>query len=92
MKADAIDATMVSIGTKATYTGATTTTVGWILSSEFGVLAGVLIGVLGLLTNWWFQHRRDKREQSDFARRERLEELEHQRRMDKLRTKPGDLL
>jgi hypothetical protein len=92
MKVDNFDAAMVSIGTKATYTGATTTTVGWILSSEFGVLAGVMIGVLGLLTNWWFQHRRDMREQADFARRERLEELEHQRRMDKLRTKPGDLL
>lgn len=76
----AIDATAATIGAKVAYTGATTTVGSWLLSSEFGVMAGLLIGVIGLLTNWYFQHRRDKRE-----------ELEHQRRMEHMRTKPGDL-
>lgn len=77
---DAFDAAAASIASKATYTGASTTVVGWILSSEFGVLAGIVLGTVGLLTNWWFQHRRDKRE-----------EAEHQRRMARMSSKPGDL-
>jgi hypothetical protein len=76
----AIDATAATLGAKVAYTGATTTVGSWLLSSEFGVFAGLLIGVLGLLTNWYFQHRRDKREQ-----------MEHQRRMDQMASKRGDL-
>jgi MFS superfamily sulfate permease-like transporter len=80
MNRDAIDATAATLGTKAAYTGATTTIGSWMLSSEFGVLAGLLIGVLGLLTNLYFQHRRDRRE-----------EREHQRRMDRMASQKGDL-
>lgn len=88
---DAFDAAAASIASKATYTGASTTVVGWILSSEFGVLAGIVLGTVGLLTNWWFQHRRDKREQAEFERRSLREEAEHKRRMDRMASKPGDL-
>lgn len=87
MNRDAIDATAVTIGTKAAYTGATTTVGGWLLSSEFGVIAGLIIGLLGLLTNLYFQHRRDRREE----RAAQLEEVEHQKRMKRLGTQPGDL-
>jgi mannose/fructose/N-acetylgalactosamine-specific phosphotransferase system component IIC len=80
MNRDAIDATAAALGTKAAYTGATTTIGSWMLSSEFGVLAGLMIGVLGLLTNLYFQHRRDRRE-----------EREHQRRMDRMASQKGDL-
>lgn len=77
---DAIDAVGIATASKATKVGAGTTVLGWVLSSEFGVLVGVVLGVLGLLTNLWFQHRRDKREQ-----------LEHEKRMAKLDSRPGDL-
>ena len=80
MNRGAIDATAATLGTKAAYTGATTTVGGWLISSEFGMLVGMVIGVLGLLTNLYFQHRRDRRE-----------EREHQRRMAHVVTKPGDL-
>ena len=76
----AIDATAATLGAKVAYTGATTTVGSWLLSSEFGVFAGLFIGVLGLLTNWYFQRRRDLRE-----------EREHQRRMDQMAGKRGDL-
>lgn len=81
MNREAIDAAAATIATKAVYTGATTTVGGWLLSSEFGVIAGLLIGVVGLLTNLYFNHRRDRRE-----------EREHQRRMAQMASRPGDLL
>lgn len=80
MNREAIDAAAATLGTKAAYTGATTTVGGWLLSSEFGVIAGLLIGAAGLLTNLYFNHRRDRRE-----------EREHQRRMAQMASRPGDL-
>lgn len=80
MNREAIEATAATLGSKAAYTGASTAVGSWLLSSEFGVFAGLLIGVIGLLTNLFFQHRRDKRE-----------EREHERRMAHMQSKPGDL-
>lgn len=81
MKQEAFDATAAAFGSKATYTGAATTTASWLLSSEFGVLFGLLLGALGLVINLYFQMRRDLRE-----------EREHLRRMDRMKsTQPGDL-
>ena len=53
----AIEATLAATGSKATYTGAGMTIGGWALSSEFAVLFGMLIGVLGLLVNWFYKHK-----------------------------------
>ena len=59
--ADAIDATMAALGTKATYTGAGVTGLGWFLSSEFFGLVGMLIGVVGLCITWYYKQRADVR-------------------------------
>lgn len=80
MTRDAIDATAATLGTKATYTGGGTAVVGGLTSNELLTIIGVVIALLGFLTNFYFQHRRDQRE----AR-------EHQRRMAKLVSRPGDL-
>lgn len=80
MNREAIETTAATLGSKAAYTGASTAVGSWLLSSEFGVFAGLLIGVLGLLTNLFFQHKRDRRE-----------EREHERRMAHMQSKPGDL-
>lgn len=80
MNREAIEATAATLGSKAAYTGASTAVGSWLLSSEFGVFAGLLIGVLGLLTNLFFQYKRDRRE-----------EREHERRMAHMQNKPGDL-
>lgn len=61
--ATAFDTTMAAIGSKATYTGATTSVLGWIMSSEFGVLIGIILGVGGFLINWYYKYKQDKREQ-----------------------------
>ena len=58
---DAIDATMAAIGTKATYTGAGVSGLGWFLFNEFFGLAGVIIGTVGLLITWFYKHKADAR-------------------------------
>lgn len=63
------DASMAAAGSKATYTGATTSVVGWMLSSEFGILVGVVLGLGGFIVNWYYRHKQDKREQAEHDRR-----------------------
>lgn len=53
----AIDTTISAVGSKATYTGAGMTIGGWFLSSEFAVLVGMLLGVAGLMVNWYYKHK-----------------------------------
>lgn len=63
------DTTMAAVGSKATYTGATTSVVGWVLSSEFGILFGILLGLAGFGVNWYYKHKEDKRQQEEHNRR-----------------------
>ena len=77
---DAIDATGVAITAKVTQVGAGATFFSWLVSSEGGMLVGIMIGMIGLIVNLFYQHRRDKREQ-----------IEHEKRMSKLETEPAAL-
>ena len=61
---NSLDATMADLGSKATYTGAGGTGLGWLLSSEGGILVGILLAVAGFLLNWYFSVKKDKREQA----------------------------
>jgi hypothetical protein len=70
----AFDATMAAVGSKATYGGASTSVVSWLLSSEFGILMGILIGLSGLMINWYYRHKEDKRRQEEHERKLRLYE------------------
>lgn len=63
------EATMAAAGSKATYTGAGASVMGWVLSSEFGVLFGVFLGLGGLAINWYYKHKEDKRQQQEHDRR-----------------------
>lgn len=65
----AFDATMAAAGSKATYTGAGASILGWVMSSEFGILVGLLLGVGGFLINWYYRHKQDRREQVEHERR-----------------------
>ena len=58
---DAIDVTMAAVGTKATYTGIGVSGLGWFLSNEFFGLAGIMIGLAGLMITWYYKHKADKR-------------------------------
>lgn len=69
MKDEAISATVdvvgASVSGKTVAVGTGTTAVGWLMSSEAGVLIGIAIGVIGLLFSLFFQIRRDRREQRE---------------------------
>lgn len=67
--AQAVDATLAAVGSKATYTGASAATASWFLSSEFGFIVGICLGVLGFLMNFYFSRRRDRREQDEYELR-----------------------
>lgn len=69
-----IDTVLAASGAKATQVGATTSVVSWMLSSQFGVLVGIVVGLVGLSVNWYYRHKQDRREQR-----------EHEARMDALR-------
>ena len=65
----AIEATLAAVGSKATYGGASATVASWFLSSEFGMLMGIFIGVAGLITNFYFKYKEDKRKQAEHDKR-----------------------
>ena len=65
----AYETTMAAVGSKATYGGASATVASWFLSSEFGMLMGILIGVAGLAINFYYKHKDDKRKQEEHDRK-----------------------
>ena len=66
-----VDAALAAVGSKSTYAGASVTVTGWLLSSEFAVLVGMLLGLAGFLVNWYYRHKEDKRQQAEHERRMR---------------------
>ncbi len=87
----AVETAISAAGSKATYTGASMTIGGWLLSSEFAVLFGMVLGVLGLIVNFYYKRKLTNEEirlKREAAEREReaaeRERIEHERRMDML--------
>lgn len=66
---DITDAAIAAAAHKSTMAGAGAAVIGWVTSSEFGVLVGFIIGVAGLLINWYYKARADKRATAEFAAR-----------------------
>lgn len=79
MKNETIE-TAIAYSGKAMYAGAGSTVIGGLTLSEFGVLFGALLGIAGFVVNTYFKWLENKRQR-----------LEHERRMAKLESKPGDL-
>lgn len=87
MSRDAIEATVIAATNKATATGSVTALLGWLTTNEALGLMGLAVGVLGLVINVHYRWKQDAREQ----RQEERAEIEHRRRMDKLKTQPDEL-
>lgn len=69
-----------AIGQKTTAVGAAGAAGGWLFSSEFAAVAGLLIAVLGLLINWHY-----RRVEAGFKRDENIrQQREHEARMRKI--------
>lgn len=64
-----MEATAASVANKTTMAGAAAGLTGWLTQINWLGISGVLIAVLGLLVNFYFQHRRDKREAAESAAR-----------------------
>lgn len=54
---------------KVTQAGAVAGVFGWLAQINWIGLSGVLIALAGLATNYYFQYRRDRREQAESAAR-----------------------
>lgn len=65
----AIDVVGASVASKVTQGGAVAGLVGWLASINWVGLIGLLVAVLGLLANVYFQMRRDRREAAESAAR-----------------------
>lgn len=65
----AVEVAVASVGSKATYTGATASILGWFMSSEFAVVLGIVLGVAGFAVNWYYKHKQHVREQDEHNRR-----------------------
>jgi hypothetical protein len=66
-----VDATVASAASKTTYTGASVTLGGWLVSSEAAVLAGIVLGLAGFCVNLYFRSRADAREEAEHRARMR---------------------
>ena len=69
MKQETIDTTLAAFGSKTAYTGAGVSGAGFFLSNEFFGLAGVCIGLVGLVVNVAFKLRQDRRQQREHEAR-----------------------
>lgn len=65
------EATVAAAASKATYTGAGASVLGWLMSSQAGILFGIMLGVGGFIVNWYYKHKEDKRRQAEHERRMR---------------------
>lgn len=61
----AIDQVAQSVTAKMTVGGAVAGVFGWLAQINWIGLSAVLVAILGLIANVYFQHRRDKREQHE---------------------------
>lgn len=60
-----IEGTVAAAASKATYLGSGAAVTGWLLSSEFAVLAGLVLGVAGFVVNFYYRRKQDRREQAE---------------------------
>lgn len=65
----AFETTAATVGGKATHIGAGSMVMGWLLSSQFGVLFGLALGVAGFAVNWYYKAKQDARDQAEHERR-----------------------
>ena len=80
-----VDAALAAVGSKSTYAGASVTVTGWLLSSEFAVLIGMLLGLGGFLVNWYYRHKLTNTEIRLREAQELREREEHAAKMEMYR-------
>lgn len=66
---DNVETLLAALGLKATKGGAVVSVAGWVFSSAAAAWFGGLVAFLGLCVNWWFNVKRDRREQREHEAR-----------------------
>lgn len=74
MRQETLDTAIASVSSKAVGAGSAVTVVSWWNSSNLGMWAGIVIGVVGLLVNWHYKRRSNAR--ADEAHRAHMRALE----------------
>ena len=62
-------AALAALGSKATYGGVLSALGAWFVSSGLGVVCSLLIAILGLLVNWYYKAKQDRRAQREHEKR-----------------------
>ncbi|WP_137921701.1 holin [Hydrogenophaga sp. 2FB] len=91
---EAVEAATIYVSNKLTFLGGGTAAVFGFLHQNMVAICGFALGVLGFITNLYFQKRRDMREQRlrELAELEEdRREREHVRRMQKMMSRPAPL-
>lgn len=87
IKAMRIDDAAITVANRTTEVGAATGVVGWMTQVNWVGWAGVLIALIGLGSNIYFQRRRDKRERAESQARDKREQEAHRARMDAIKAR-----
>lgn len=69
MDREAIEVGVAAVASKSTYAGAGTSFLGWLLSSEFTVIFGIVVAIAGLAVNWYYKAKADRRSEAEHAAR-----------------------
>lgn len=68
---DQADAIAIGAGKAATYGGGASAFFFGLTASEFAAVSGVVVAVTGLIVQWYFNRRRDRREAAEHEMRMR---------------------
>lgn len=77
MLRDNVDTIGLAAGKVGTYGGGASALIFGLSASEFAALVGAVVAIAGLVVQWYFNRRRDRREQAERDERR----AEHQARM-----------
>lgn len=77
------DTAASAVASKTTMVGSTVTVAGWATHSDFGMWVGIVIGVLGLVVNFYYRFKSDRRAAE--AHRRYLDHIDSQTKQEAFR-------
>lgn len=77
-----VDSTMISLGTKSMGGGTISLILGYLSSSGFAVLLGIVLTILGFASNLYFQRRQNLRNREKWELEKAQIEAEERRRAE----------
>lgn len=72
------ETTMAALSGKATYGGSAVAGVGWLTSNEGLAFCGLVVGFFGLLVQFYYAKKKDRREERESDLRIRLMQESHE--------------